>query len=222
MSDNLNQRSYRDALTGYHNPPVFLKTNPFNLPHSNDGLYAACLRIMAKVHELGLDLELDSKTPGDGACFFWAVLQQLRRKEIYPLLRTDLKELADTNDAATLRMRVCNFGLHSPVIQQNKKDLIYDTDEETWDEYWKNMKKVSKWASGAVLRTAAVSKVPYEVKNGAFLLLKTVSTRLMFICRNTAVVRKTAPEAHFDTCFIFFQYSSQVSPSVCSIRSFLF
>ena len=156
MSDNLNQRSYRDALTGYHNPPVFLKTNPFDLPHSNDGLYAACLRIMAKVHELGLDLELDSKTPGDGACFFWAVLQQLRRKEIYPLLRPDLKELADTNDAATLRMRVCNFGLHSPVIQQNKKDLIYDTDEETWDEYWKNMKKVSKWASGAVLRTAAV------------------------------------------------------------------
>ena len=156
MSDDLNQRSYRDALTGYHNPPVFLKTNPFNLPHSNDGLYTACLRIMAKVHELDLDLELDSKTPGDGACFFWAVLQQLRRKEIYPLLRPDLKELVDTNDAATLRMRVCNFELHSPVIQQNKKDLIYDTDGETWDEYWKNMKKVSEWASGAVLRTAAV------------------------------------------------------------------
>ena len=114
------------------------------------------MRIMAKVNELGLNLELDSNTPGDGACFFWAVLQQLRRKEIYPLLRPELKELADTNDAATLRMRVCNFGLHSPVIQQNKKDLIYNTDGETWDEYWKNMKKVSKWASGAVLRTTAV------------------------------------------------------------------
>ena len=56
------------------------------------------MRIMAKVNELGLHLELDSKTPGDGACFFWAVLQQLRRMEIYPLLRPELKELADTNE----------------------------------------------------------------------------------------------------------------------------
>ena len=111
---------------------------------------------MSKVHELGLHLELDSKTPGDGACFFWAVLQQLRRKEIYPLLRPDLKKLADTNDAATLRMRVCNFGLQSPVIHQNKKDLIDHIDGETWEEYWRDMKEVSKWASGAVLRTTAV------------------------------------------------------------------
>ena len=114
------------------------------------------MRIMAKVNELGLHLELDSITPGDGACFFWAVLQQLRRREIYPHLRPDLQELADTNDAASLRQTVCDFGLESPIIRQNKKDLIDHTDGETWDEYWKNMKQVSKWASGAVLRTTAV------------------------------------------------------------------
>ena len=114
------------------------------------------MRIMAKVNELGLHLELDSNTPGDGACFFWAVLQQLRRREIYPHLRPDLQELADTNDAASLRQTVCNFGLQSSVIHQNKKDLIDHTDGETWDEYWKNMKQVSKWASGAVLRTTAL------------------------------------------------------------------
>jgi len=38
---------------------------------------------MQKVLELGLDLTLDVETPGDGACFFHAVIQQLSQHGLY-------------------------------------------------------------------------------------------------------------------------------------------
>ena len=39
--------------------------------------------IMQKVLELGLDFTLDVETPGDGACFFHAVIQQLSKQALF-------------------------------------------------------------------------------------------------------------------------------------------
>ena len=59
--------SYRDALVG----------NAYGMRSQ------ASLAIMQKVLELGLDFTLDVETPGDGACFFHAVIQQLSKQALY-------------------------------------------------------------------------------------------------------------------------------------------
>ena len=66
--------SYRNALLGIGQDRMSLAS----LPMSNA---AKC--IMQKVLELGLDLTLDVETPGDGACFFHAVIQQLSQHGLY-------------------------------------------------------------------------------------------------------------------------------------------
>ena len=60
--------SYRDALVG----------------GSGDGGRSwSSQAIMQKVLELGLDFTLDVETPGDGACFFHAVIQQLSKQALF-------------------------------------------------------------------------------------------------------------------------------------------
>ena len=163
MSDNLYTRTYRDALTGPANTPVVFTTNTNN--NIEDG---SSQRIMAKVRELGLALKLDARTRGDGACFFWAVLQQLRRKEIYPTLSPDLRHLVDTNNALVLRQKICQFSLKSPLVRAELKD---HTENKPWDRYWTDMLKHHKWTDGAVLRTTAlyigmsISLVDTEISN---------------------------------------------------------
>ena len=132
MSDNLYTRTYRDALTGPTNTPVVFTTNTNN--NSEDG---SSQRIMAKVRELGLSFQLDEKTPGDGSCFFWSVLQQLRRKEIYPTLRPDLRKLVDNNNALELRRAVCRFSLSSPLVQEKRVYLEAANNNVPWERYWR-------------------------------------------------------------------------------------
>ena len=60
--------SYRDALVG----------------GSGDSSRSwSSQAIMQKVLELGLDFTLDVETPGDGACFFHAVIQQLSKQALF-------------------------------------------------------------------------------------------------------------------------------------------
>ena len=60
--------SYRDALVG----------------GSGDSARSwSSQAIMQKVLELGLDFTLDVETPGDGACFFHAVIQQLSKQALF-------------------------------------------------------------------------------------------------------------------------------------------
>ena len=153
MSDNLYNRTYKDALTGYTNQPVVFTTKPNT---TRDALDEACDRIMAKVRELGLSFQLDEKTPGDGSCFFWSVLQQLRRKEIYPTLRPDLRKLVDNNNALELRRAVCRFSLSSPLVQEKRVYLEAANNNVPWERYWSTMLTPDKWADGAVLRTTAL------------------------------------------------------------------
>lgn len=67
--------SYRNALLGIGQDR---RMSLASLPMSNPSK-----RIMQKVLELGLDFTLDVETPGDGACFFHAVIQQLSQHGLY-------------------------------------------------------------------------------------------------------------------------------------------
>ena len=158
MSD-MPSKSYRNALLGVSNQPVVFTTTSnqpvvftttSNPPNTRDA-ESACLRIMAKVQEFGLPLKLDSKTPADDSCFFWSVLQQLRRDEIYPKLGPDIRQLVDSYSARTMRQRICQFGLTSPAI----KDIFAELDYPL-KEYWNEMRRPDKWADEPTVRTTAI------------------------------------------------------------------
>ena len=158
MSD-MPSKSYRNALLGVSNQPVVFTTTSnqpvvftttSNPPNTRDA-ESACLRIMAKVQEFGLPLKLDSKTPADDSCFFWSVLQQLRRDEIYTKLGPDIRQLVDSYSALTMRQRICQFGLTSPAI----KDIFAELDYPL-KEYWNEMRRPSKWADEPTVRTTAI------------------------------------------------------------------
>ena len=156
---NMPSKSYRNALLGVSNQPVVFTTTSnqpvvftttSNPPNTRDA-ESACLRIMAKVQEFGLPLKLDSKTPADDSCFFWSVLQQLRRDEIYPKLGPDIRQLVDSYSALTMRQRICQFGLTSPAI----KDIFAELDYPL-KEYWNEMRRPDKWADEPTVRTTAI------------------------------------------------------------------
>ena len=156
---NMPSKSYRNALLGVSNQPVVFTTTSnqpvvftttSNPPNTRDA-ESACLRIMAKVQEFGLPLKLDSKTPADDSCFFWSVLQQLRRDEIYTKLGPDIRQLVDSYSALTMRQRICQFGLTSPAI----KDIFAELDYPL-KEYWNEMRRPSKWADEPTVRTTAI------------------------------------------------------------------
>ena len=156
---NMPSKSYRNALLGVSNQPVVFTTTSnqpvvftttSNPPNTRDA-ESACLRIMAKVQEFGLPLKLDSKTPADDSCFFWSVLQQLRRDEIYTKLGPDIRQLVDSYSALTMRQRICQFGLTSPAI----KDIFAELDYPL-KEYWNEMRRPDKWADEPTVRTTAI------------------------------------------------------------------
>ena len=60
--------SYREAL---------LRAGPDRMSLASSRMSNASRRIMQKVLELGLAFTLDVETPGDGSCFFHAIIQQL-------------------------------------------------------------------------------------------------------------------------------------------------
>ena len=80
------------------------------------GLIKTADMLTGKINEFGLHLRVDDITPGKGNCFFIAVIQQLRRQDIYCNLPGQLKKMADEWDHLALRRAVCTFAKSSPDV----------------------------------------------------------------------------------------------------------
>ena len=82
---------------------------------------AAMLR--RKVKKFGLKLDL--VTPGKGDCFFVAIIQQLRRPEIYSTVSRSLQQMANTWDHLALRKAVGSFAKSSTEVAARRELLLY-------------------------------------------------------------------------------------------------
>ena len=75
------------------------------------------MEIMKTVRALGLPLKLDKLTEGQGNCFPIAIIQQLRRPEIYEQLKLKVKTLTRIQDGhKALRFYVVKFIIESEQI----------------------------------------------------------------------------------------------------------
>ena len=100
-----------------------------------------------------LNLKLDRLTKGEGNCFMVAVLQQLRRPDVYDHLSIELKRLADKMDPMLMRIQVTNFmttSCHRRVEEMRQNyvpDVDIQNDPKSWDDYWKRMLIRGMWPS---------------------------------------------------------------------------
>ena len=111
---------------------------------------------------LKLPMKLDKLTIGVGNCFMVAVLQQLRRQEVYNNLSNELKHMADCLDQMKLRKVVVDFIRQlpeHPQVNYMKERFAPDPNvingPKTWNEYWEMMLIDCNWASGDFVQATA-------------------------------------------------------------------
>ena len=109
-------------------------------------------RIMEGVRraQLPLTLPLDDITEGDGNCWFRAVCSQCQRPDVNA--DDDVKHL----DHEGMRKKICNFMRKSllPCVHEFKRNW-YQSYLGDYDQYWKDMSEVGKWADGPVIQATA-------------------------------------------------------------------
>ena len=107
--------------------------------------------ILATIHRLQLPLKLDQLTDGKGNCFPIAIIQQLRRPEIFSQLRPKPKRLVQQrNGHSTLRSDVKQFIMKSRIPKITELRAKYEetdgaVNRKTWQQYWNTMVTDRTW-----------------------------------------------------------------------------
>ena len=109
--------------------------------------------IMQTVNTLGLPFKLDQLTEGQGNCFPIAILQQMKRPEIFSQLKLGKKMMLKARSPVKiLRLNVKRLitisECQNTYVERLKKYYI-ETDGIvkgiSWDEYWTDMNKDRTW-----------------------------------------------------------------------------
>ena len=117
----------------------------------------AATNIMKVVEETESNLELDDLTAADGNCMITAIIQQLKRVDIYPHLSAQIKNIIEgtiTLDMVSqVRCTVQQFVMENiadPAIQTISGGL-----EGTWEDYWIKMSQNGVWGDEIFLHCIA-------------------------------------------------------------------
>ena len=113
--------------------------------------------IMTNIRRLGLNFILDKVTLGDGNCFFRAILQQLKRSEVYSTLPGEVKIFVDKEDHFGLRkwVKKCVFASNHERVQEDTLQPFLNG--IPWDDYWSDsyMMKNGFWVDDPMVRCTA-------------------------------------------------------------------
>ena len=133
--------------------------NTTNKRRCTKGSTAMADTIVNNARRIGLNVDADEITPGDGNCFYHAVVQQLHRSEI----RSNILNLDPLPSHLTLRRTICQF------IQQNQNDVTYINDYQThynnvlyqdynmsWDSFISEQSNSGVYATELFIKTTAV------------------------------------------------------------------
>ena len=118
---------------------------------------------MQTVNALGLPFKLDQLTEGRGNCFPIAILQQLKRPEIFSQLNSSTKMMLKARSPVKLlRLNVKRLITISKCEHRYVERMMkYYNETEgmvtgmSWDEYWKDMNKDMTWVDSWFIRATA-------------------------------------------------------------------
>ena len=107
--------------------------------------------IMDTIHRLQLPFKLDQLTEGQGNCFPIAIIQQLRRPEVFNHLRPWPKRLVQQKSGhSTLRTDVFQFIMKSRMpriveFRTQYEETDGSANAKTWHQYWETMSTDRTW-----------------------------------------------------------------------------
>lgn len=102
--------------------------------------------ILCNARAIGLDFSLSSITPSDGNCWYHAVLDQIRRPDIEPLVPRRFRDM----DHLQLRecvSRIFNSNLHRDMVSYYR-DTAFIDEPEKWEDYCNEQPRIGMYASG--------------------------------------------------------------------------
>ena len=115
--------------------------------------------MMRTIPGLKEEFKLDHITLGDGACFYTAAIQQLRRSEVNERLSPINRTLCKTADPRSFKSMVRRFMLKCghPVVQNIKANFENFMEGMSWEHYWsiKYIMRPEIWADELFLRATA-------------------------------------------------------------------
>ena len=96
--------------------------------------------IVNNARQIGLNVHADTATPGDGNCFYHAILQQLQRSEIVIDQHSSHLNLDPLPTHLELRVAICEYVQHHQndiaYIQEYRtlyNNVLYDKYNMTWE-----------------------------------------------------------------------------------------
>ena len=133
---------------------------PYEVASCLPGWEASCstaMMLKGQVVKFGLNVCVDDITPDKGDCFFVAVIQQLRRPEIFSTLPRSLQQMADLWNHLALRKAVCSFAKSSPEVAARREFFLYSTGGVPWDVYWgaNHLMRATVWVDAAAVQVTA-------------------------------------------------------------------
>merc|ERR1711963_764104 len=115
--------------------------------------------MMRTIPGLQTEFKLDQITLGDGACFYTAAIQQLRRPEVHERLSTLNRTLCKSADPRSFKSMVRRFILkcRHQVVEDIKTNFANFMDGMSWDQYWsiKYIMRPDVWVDEVFLRATA-------------------------------------------------------------------
>ena len=113
--------------------------------------------IIQHIRKIKQPFRLDRLTKGNGSCLMIALMQQLRRKDIYHKGRSEVQELARSLDHREFRKRVKLFTTttEDPRLRELREHYNNSAEPKLWNQYWEDMLGVT-WADHYFIRASAI------------------------------------------------------------------
>ena len=113
-------------------------------------------QILNNALRCGLRVRLDAETPGYGNCWYYAIVQQMRRPEISCLIDVNIRYL----NHYALRRKVSDYveTIHStcPAILNYKNLYIANHPTLTWEKYMREQSSNGSYADEIFIMATAV------------------------------------------------------------------
>ena len=119
--------------------------------------------IVNNARQIGLNVHADTATPGDGNCFYHAILQQLQRSEIVIDQHSPHLNLDPLPTHLELRVAICEYVQHHQndiaYIQQYRtlyNNVLYEEYNLTWENFINEQSRNGVYVTELFIKTTAV------------------------------------------------------------------
>ena len=113
-------------------------------------------RILQNALNCRLNVKLDNETPGYGNCWYYSVMQQIRRPEILPYINSSIRSLNEKEMRNHVSHYIHEIQGYCPAIQRFKQIYAAINPNLSWDQYFQQQSTDGVYADELFIMATAV------------------------------------------------------------------